>query len=184
MTCPPKGNSHEGYSTDETHVKQVRHERPQVVGLLLDKRPEQANPRGSDQPEGYQGWAGGVTTSEIWGNILETRGAGDCTELDTVSCECHRTVLEKQDISQKPKNTNRLHQQAGFKCIARKAKGSLQALQFWVGVSGAGAMCPGPSQAVLHGEDRRRVSRNGATCPPFLGLSSEGGRGAPNSPGL
>lgn len=144
VTCPPRGNSHEGYGTDETHVKQVR-QRPQVVGLLLDKRPEQANPRGSEQPGGYQGWGGGETASGIRGNILETRGAGDRTELDTVSCECHRTVLEKQDISQKPKNTNRLHQQAGFKRVAGKAEGSLRALQFWVGVSGAGATCPSPS---------------------------------------
>ena len=144
VTCPPRGNSHEGYGTDETHVKQVR-QRPQVVGLLLDKRPEQANPRGSEQPGGYQGWGGGETASGIRGNILETRGAGDRTELDTVSCECHRTVLEKQDISQKPKNTNRLHQQAGFKRVAGKAEGSLRALQFWVGVFGAGATCPSPS---------------------------------------
>lgn len=44
MTCPCKGNSHKGYNTDETPVKRVRRERPQVAGLLLYKRPEQANP--------------------------------------------------------------------------------------------------------------------------------------------
>lgn len=90
MTCPPKGNSHEGYSTDETHVKQVRHERPQVVGLLLDECPEQANPRGSEQPGGYQGWGGGETTSGIRGDILETRGVATALNWTRVSCECHR----------------------------------------------------------------------------------------------
>ena len=36
-------------------MKQVRHERPQAVGLLLYKRPEQASPPDREQPGGYQG---------------------------------------------------------------------------------------------------------------------------------
>lgn len=65
------------------HVKQVRHERPQAVGLLLYKHPEQASPPDREQPGGYQGLGQGRAYVRDSGDTLD-RGAAVCTDLDTV----------------------------------------------------------------------------------------------------